>query len=74
MEKQKLEYETTQKEITEKRKKKLSWLTKQIEALEDIEKKFYGIEKQDWLSKEISLIERNIQENKSWIEKFNNIS
>ena len=74
LEKQKLEYETTQKEITEKRKKKLSWLTKQIEALEDIEEKIYGIEGSDWISRKISWIEREIQKDQSWIEKFNNIS
>lgn len=70
--KQKLEYERTQRKITEKRKEKLSWLTKQIEALEDIEEKFYGIEKQDWLSKKIFLIKREIQKDQSWIEKFKN--
>ena len=74
LEKQKLEYETTQKEITEKRKKKLSWLTKQIDNLENIEEKIYRIKDPDWFARRISWIEREIQKDQSWIEKFNNIS
>lgn len=73
-EKQKFEYIELKKEISAKRKEELSWLTKQIEALKDIEEKFYGIEKQDWISRKISWIERKIQKDKLWIEKFNNIS
>lgn len=71
---QKYEYKRTQRKITEKRKEELSWLTKQIEALEDIEEKIYGIEESDWISRKISWIEREIQKDRSWIEKFNNIS
>lgn len=74
LEKLKAEYIELKKEISAKRKEELSWLTKQIEALKDIEEKFYGIEKQDWISRKISWIERKIQKDKLWIEKFNNIS
>lgn len=56
-EKQKLKYKQLQKEIAEKRKGKKSYKTKEP----------------DWLSKKISWIERNIQENKAWIEKFKNL-
>lgn len=56
--KQKLEYEMTQKKITEKRKGKLSLLIKKKEN--------------NWLSKKIFLIKREIQKDQSWIEKFKN--
>ncbi len=56
--KQKLEYEMTQKKITKKRKEKSSLLIKKKEN--------------NWLSKKIFLIKRDIQEKKSWIEKFKN--
>lgn len=56
--KQKLEYERTQRKITKKRKEKSSLLIKKKEN--------------NWLSKKIFLIKRDIQEKKSWIEKFKN--
>lgn len=58
LEEQKVEYETTQRKITEKRKEKSSLLIKKKEN--------------NWLSKKIFLIKRDIQKDKSWIEKFKN--
>ena len=72
LEKLKAEYIELKKEISAKRKEKLSWLKKEIDNLEDIEEKIYGIEESDWISRKISRIEKNIQENKAWIEKFKN--
>lgn len=57
LEKLKAEYIELKKEISAKRKGKKSYKTKEP----------------DWLSKKISWIERNIQENKAWIEKFKNL-
>jgi|GEM_PF-1035670 hypothetical protein len=57
-EKQKFEYIELKKEITKKRKEKSSLLIKKKEN--------------NWLSKKIFLIKRDIQEKKSWIEKFKN--
>lgn len=72
LEKLKAEYIELKKEISAKRKEKLSWLKKEIDNLEDIEEKIYGIEESDWISRKIFRIEKNIQENKAWIEKFKN--
>lgn len=71
-EKQKFEYIELKKEISAKRKEKLSWLKKEIDNLEDIEEKIYGIEGSDWISRKISWIEREIQKDQSWIEKCKN--
>ena len=74
LEKLKAEYIELKKEISAKRKEKLSWLKKEIDNLEDIEEKIYGIEGSDWISRKISEIKREIQKDRSWIKKFNNIS
>lgn len=72
LEKLKAEYIELKKEISAKRKEKLSWLKKEIDNLEDIEEKIYGIEGSDWISRKISWIEREIQKDQSWIEKCKN--
>ena len=54
LEKLKAEYIELKKEISAKRKEKLSWLKKEIDNLEDIEEKIYGIEGSDWISRKIS--------------------
>ena len=72
LEKLKAEYIELKKEISGGRKEKLSWLKKEIDNLEDIEEKIYGIEGSDWISRKISWIEREIQKDQSWIEKCKN--
>lgn len=58
------------------KKQKLEYIEikKEIDNLENIEEKIYGIKDPDWFARRISWIEREIQKDQSWIEKFNNIS
>ena len=56
----------------EKLKAEYIELKKEIDNLEDIEEKIYGIEGSDWISRKISWIEREIQKDQSWIEKCKN--
>lgn len=58
----------------EKQKLEYIEIKKEIDNLENIEEKIYGIKDPDWFDRRISWIEREIQKDQSWIEKFNNIS
>lgn len=58
----------------EKQKLEYIEIKKEIDNLENIEEKIYGIKDPDWFARRISWIEREIQKDQSWIEKFNNIS
>jgi hypothetical protein len=58
----------------EKQKLEYIEIKKEIDNLENIEEKIYRIKDPDWFARRISWIEREIQKDQSWIEKFNNIS
>jgi len=61
-------------QFLEKLKAEYIEIKKEIDNLENIEEKIYRIKDPDWFARRISWIEREIQKDQSWIEKFNNIS